>query len=247
MITKIHHVGIAVRSLEAALRFYRDRLGLPLMKLAPVPDQGVEVALLAAGETEVELLEPTFAGTGVARFLDRRGEGMHHLCFESGDIGRDLTRLKERGVAVIDQAPRRGIAGMIAFLHPQATAGILVELVTPFESSPAPASPCRLDHVVAGVDDPSAVARLYQDLFGAGIRSKHAKGRAFVLTSEGAAFLEFRRPGGREPDPAEQGLSGLAFVVEDRSRIDDVRLAIKLGLSASHGVKLALADRDDSR
>ena len=245
MITKIHHVGIVVRSLETALCFYRDRLGLPLTRLAPVPDQGVQVALLAAGESEVELLEPTLAGTGVARFLERRGEGMHHLCFESDEIGREITRLKEQSVALIDETPRKGVAGMIAFLHPQATAGILVELATPFEHAAAPAAACRIQYLVAGVEDPPAAARLYQDLLGVEIRNEDAGRVASVRPTRGAAFLEFRPPGDRNVAPIEPGLSVLALAVVDRSMIDEVRRAINLGPSASHGVRLTLVDKEN--
>ncbi len=241
MITKIHHVGIVVRSLEHALRFYRDRLGLPLTRLAPVPDQGVRVALLAAGESEVELLEPTVAGTGVARFLERRGEGIHHLCFESDEIGRELARLKERGVALLDETPRRGVAGMIAFLHPQATAGILVELATPFEHVAAPVAACRVQYLVAGVEDPPAAARLYHDLLGVEIRNEDAGRSAFVLPTRGSVFLEFRQPGDRNVAPIEPGLSVLALAMVNRSMSDDVRAVISLGPSASHGVRLTLA------
>ncbi len=245
MITKIHHIGIVVRSLETALRFYRDHLGLPLTRLGPVPDQGVRVALLGAGESEVELLEPTVSGTGVARFLDRRGEGLHHLCFESDEIGRELARLKERGVALIDETPRKGVAGMIGFLHPQATAGILVELATPVEHVAAPVAACRIQYLVAGVEDPPAAARLYHDLFGVELRSEQAEGQAFIETARGEAFLEFRRPGDRSPAPIERGLSVLALAVENDSMIGELRRTISLGPSASHGVRLTLAEKED--
>lgn len=242
MITKIHHVGIVVRSLETALGFYRDRLGLPLTRLATVPDQGVHVALLTAGESEVELLEPTLPGTGVARFLERRGEGMHHLCFESDEIGRELARLKERGVALIDETPRKGVAGMIAFLHPHATAGILVELATPFEHAAVPTAACRVHHLVAGVEDPPDAARLYQDLLGVEIRGQPEAGLTSVVPARGSVFLEFRQPGDRNVAPIEPGLSVLALAVEDHTMIDEVRRAISLGPSASHGVRLTLVD-----
>jgi len=243
MITKIHHVGIVVRSLETALRFYRDHLGLPLTRLAPVPNQGVRVALLGAGESEVELLEPTVSGTGVARFLDRRGEGLHHLCFESDDIGRELARLGEQGVALIDETPRRGVAGMIAFLHPQATAGILVELATPLEHVATPMAACRVQYLVAGVEDPPAAARLYQDLLGVEIRNEDAGRLASVLPTRGSVFLEFRQPGDQSLAPIQPGLSVLALAMVNRSMSDDVRAAISLGPSASHGVRLTLVDK----
>ena len=131
MLTKIHHVGIVVRSLDAAYAFYRDALGLPVHKEAVIQDQGVRAALLTIGESEIELLEPTAPGTGVARFLDQRGEGLHHLCFETDDVGRELESARRRGVTLIDQQPRAGLAGMICFLHPKSNHGVLIEYAQP--------------------------------------------------------------------------------------------------------------------
>src|SRR5438034_11487032 len=110
-ITRIHHVGIVVERLARAYRFWRDALGLPLVREAELPDQGVRAALLAAGESEIELLEPIRAGTGVARFLEKRGEGLHHLCFEAADVDAALASLRARNVALLDERPRPGLAG----------------------------------------------------------------------------------------------------------------------------------------
>jgi len=126
VIRRIHHVGIVVKRLADAYRFYRDTLGLPVMKEAHLTDQGVRAALLAAGDSEVELLEPLDPSNGVGRFLARHGEGLHHLCFETPDVTAALADLKERKVEVLDAAPRPGLAGDIAFLHPQACARVLV-------------------------------------------------------------------------------------------------------------------------
>lgn len=133
MIQKVHHVGIAVQDLEAALRFYRDVLGLPLHKQAVVEEQGVRAALLAIGQSEIELLEPTGPDTPVGRFIARRGEGLHHICFQTDDVARELEGLKAKGVELVDQQPRRGLAGLICFLHPRAHHGVLVELAQPLE------------------------------------------------------------------------------------------------------------------
>src|SRR5579859_205400 len=104
MLKKIHHVGVVVRSADEALRFYRDTLGLSVAKDAVIEDQGVRGVLLPAGETEIELLEPTRPGTGVARFLER-GEGLHHVCFESDDVAAELQTAKTRGLRLIDEQP----------------------------------------------------------------------------------------------------------------------------------------------
>ena len=133
MIKKLHHVCIVVRSLEEAYRFYRDALGLPIRQEATIEDQGVKAALLALGDSEIELLEPIDPEGGVARFLERRGEGIHHICFQTDDVRGELAGLRERGVELIDQEPRRGLAGLVCFVHPRAHRGVLVELAEPVD------------------------------------------------------------------------------------------------------------------
>lgn len=125
----IHHVGIVVRSIDDAYGFYRDKLGLRVAKEAMIQEQGVRAALLDLGNSELELLEPVVPDTGIARFLERRGEGLHHVCFAVDDIRATLAELKSKGVELIDEEPRQGLAGTIAFLHPNALHGVLVELV----------------------------------------------------------------------------------------------------------------------
>jgi methylmalonyl-CoA/ethylmalonyl-CoA epimerase len=131
MFKKIHHVGIVVRSIEAAYAFYRDTLSLPVHKTDILQDQGVKAALLTIGESEIELLEPISPDTGVARFLERRGEGLHHLCFETDDVAHALDTARAKGLALLDQQPRRGLAGLICFLHPKASHGVLIEYAQP--------------------------------------------------------------------------------------------------------------------
>lgn len=133
MLKKIHHVGIVVRNLEEAYRFYRDVLGLPVVKTAEVRDQGVKAALLTCGHSEIELLEPIDPKGSVARFLEKRGEGLHHVCFESDQVERDLAAAKEKGIPLIDERPRPGLAGNICFLHPKGNAGVLVEYAQPID------------------------------------------------------------------------------------------------------------------
>ncbi|MBI3782735.1 MAG: methylmalonyl-CoA epimerase [Deltaproteobacteria bacterium] len=133
MLSKIHHVGIVVRNLDEAYAFYRDTLGLPVHKVAVVEDQGVKAALLTIGNSEIELLEPINSNGGVAKFLERRGEGLHHICFQTDDVAKELAAAKAKGVELIDQAPRKGLAGMICFLHPKANHGVLIEYAQPFE------------------------------------------------------------------------------------------------------------------
>ena len=120
-----------MRDLEEAYAFYRDTLGLEVHKVATVRDQGVKAALLTCGHSEIELLEPVDPNGTVARFLEKRGEGMHHVCFESDDVHAELEAAKGKGIPVIDDKPRPGLAGTICFLHPKGTAGVLVEFATP--------------------------------------------------------------------------------------------------------------------
>jgi methylmalonyl-CoA/ethylmalonyl-CoA epimerase len=133
MLKKIHHVGVVVPDLEQAMGLWRDVLGLHLTKSEVIQDQGVKAALLKVGESEIELLEPLNPENGVGKFLARRGGGLHHVCFETDDVARELEGARAKGIQLIDQKPRRGLAGMICFLHPKAARGVLVEYAQPFE------------------------------------------------------------------------------------------------------------------
>jgi methylmalonyl-CoA epimerase len=119
--------------MEQAMRFYRDTLGLPVHKQQPIEDQGVNAALLSLGDSEIELLEPTVTDNGIARYLESRGEGLHHICFQVDDVDRELDTLKAKQVEMIDQQTRIGIAGRICFIHPKSMHGTLIELCTPLD------------------------------------------------------------------------------------------------------------------
>jgi methylmalonyl-CoA/ethylmalonyl-CoA epimerase len=127
--SRVHHVAIVVRDMDAALGIYRDQLGLPLDMLMPIDSDGVRIAFLPAGESNIELVEPTDPATGVARFLESRGEGFHHVCLEVDDVAAELARLAANGIELIDAAPRRGAEGPVAFIHPRSCHGVLVELI----------------------------------------------------------------------------------------------------------------------
>ena len=127
-VLKIDHLGIAVRDLEMALAPYR-LLGLEVHEFETVEDQGVRTAVLPLGESRIELLEPTRPDSPVARFLEKRGEGIHHVAVGVNDVQAALAHLESRGIELIDRAPRPGAGGaMIAFLHPRAMRGVLLEL-----------------------------------------------------------------------------------------------------------------------
>jgi methylmalonyl-CoA/ethylmalonyl-CoA epimerase len=131
MLKKIHHVGLVVPNLEQAMALWRDLLGLHLTKSAVIQDQGVKAALLNAGGSEIELLEPLEPDNAVGKFLSRRGGGLHHVCFETDDVASELEAARAKGIQLIDQKARPGLAGMICFLHPKATHGVLVEYAQP--------------------------------------------------------------------------------------------------------------------
>ena len=136
MIKKISHIAIVVADLEQAMDFWVNVLGLPLTHVEHVPDQDVDVAFLPSGESEIELLEPLSDESGVARFMQKRGPGMHHICFEVDNIDLMLERMKTAGVPLINEEPTIGTGGKkIAFVHPKGTGGVLVELyeITPGE------------------------------------------------------------------------------------------------------------------
>lgn len=216
-----------VRDLEVAYGFWRDRLGLPVIRAAEVPDQGVRAALLACGPSEIELLEPTAPDGGVARFLARRGEGPHHLCFETDGVGSELQRLAGGGAELIDRVPRRGLAGMVAFLHPRACAGVLVELATPVEHAPLPWSPLAVHTVHLAVHDVAAAVDRYTRLF-----RLHAVTPTRVTA--GGVALQFDPV----PDPSvSPGLAGLRLVAATGDGE-----AIVLGPEGTHGVSLVIGE-----
>ncbi len=129
MLKKIDHIGFAVRSIAEARRFYEQTLGLVCERIEEVESQKVRTAFFRLGETCLELLEPTAPDSPIARFLEKRGEGIHHIGYLSDDLERDLARARDRGCTLIDTRPRPGAGGKrIAFLHPASTHGVLTEL-----------------------------------------------------------------------------------------------------------------------
>ncbi len=128
-ITKINHVALAVNDIDKSLAFWRDALGLELDELREVPAEAAQIAFLPVGGSKIELVRPTRDDSGLAKYLAKRGEGMHHLCLETDDIEAMLAQLREKGVRLINESPRRGADGKLyAFIHPESTGGVLVEL-----------------------------------------------------------------------------------------------------------------------
>src|SRR2546423_14882340 len=129
---RIDHVAIIVRNIEQALVFYRDTLGITPSEIKEVPSERVRIAFLAMGDPggrELELIEPITPNSSLTRFLEKRGEGLHHICLEVADIDAALAEMQEKGVPVLDKQPRIAAAGRAIFLHPKGTNGVLLELL----------------------------------------------------------------------------------------------------------------------
>ncbi|HZP43601.1 MAG TPA: methylmalonyl-CoA epimerase [Candidatus Binatia bacterium] len=213
MLTRVHHVGLVVRKLEDGLAFWGDLLGLRVSKQATVADQGVRAALLPIGRSEIELLEPVDADGGVAKFLEKRGEGLHHVCFETPDVAAELGAARTQGFPLIDERPRPGLAGTICFLHPKGTRGVLVELATPppGEHAPAPAA-----GPLAGLALAEVTAR-----------SRDAAGAADLFATK----LGLARAAA-EPGAVEAGGVRLRFVAADATEAGPEAAALRAALEA---------------
>ena len=129
MLQKIDHIGIAVKDIEETAEFYRDTMGMKFLGIEEVADQKVKVAFFEIGETHIELVCPTSPESAVAKHLEKKGEGIHHICYATDDIVAELKRLKDEGARLVDEVPRTGAHGArIAFIHPKTSKGVLTEL-----------------------------------------------------------------------------------------------------------------------
>lgn len=129
LIERLDHVGIVVHNIDESLKTYCDEMGLRLLDRMEIPEQLVEAAFLDAGNSTIELIAPTDAESGTALFLKKRGEGTHHVCYEVSDIEAALAELRAQGLELIDETPRQGVHGLVAFVHPKATHGMMIELL----------------------------------------------------------------------------------------------------------------------
>jgi methylmalonyl-CoA/ethylmalonyl-CoA epimerase len=128
MIKRIDHVAIAVKNLNEAVNTFEKLFGLKPAKIEEVPDQGVKAAMIHIGDTELEFIEPIDPNSGVAKFLENKGEGIHHICLEVEDTDEELKQLEAKGAKLIDKQGRKGLAGKIGFIHPKSVSGVLTEL-----------------------------------------------------------------------------------------------------------------------
>jgi methylmalonyl-CoA/ethylmalonyl-CoA epimerase len=128
-LSHIEHIGIAVKNMDEAIKFYEEALGLKCYAIEEVTDQKVKTAFFQIGQTKIELLESTTPEGPIGKFIEKRGEGIHHIAFAANGLESSLEELKSKGIKLIDENPRRGAEGLnIAFLHPKATFGVLTEL-----------------------------------------------------------------------------------------------------------------------
>lgn len=241
MIRDVHHVGIAVRDMDQAYAFYRDGLGLPLVKEGDVPARGVKAAMLAAGGSYLELVQPTDETSPFAMHIEERGEGLHHLALHSDAVDAQVEALREAAVPLEDHEPRAGFTGRLSFLHPQAFDGALLEVVQPEDgllglesNSATPTSASgraetnghvtRIDHIVLRVPDAQAACDRFDLYFGVPTKRSFERGpMLFAFLRPGDVIIEVIGPkDGGDPDSGR--IAGLAFEVKG---IDDLAASLK--------------------
>jgi len=218
MIRDVHHVGIAVRDLDAALRLYRDTLELQCAKQGDVPARGVRVAVLAAGQSYLEIIQPVADTSPFAKHIEERGEGLHHVALWSTDIDADVSKLRDLGVQMEDREPRDGFTGRLSYLRPEAFDGAQIEVVQPEAvmagKNTASGAVKRIDHVVLRVPSVAAVSERMEAWFGVPTKRTMERGeQAFAFMRPGDVVIEVIGPkdGG---DPRSGRVAGLALEVK---------------------------------
>jgi methylmalonyl-CoA/ethylmalonyl-CoA epimerase len=223
VIKDVHHVGIAVGDLAQALAFYSDALSLPVVKEGEMRERGVKVAVLAAGRSYLELVQPIADSSPFARHIGERGEGLHHVALWSTDVRADVGKLREAGVPLDDEEPRDGFTGRLSYLKAEAFDGAQVEVVEPEDAmsgKDAPPGPIkRIDHVVLRVPSVSAVSERMSGWFAVETKRTFERGnQEFSFMRPGDVVIEVIGPkeGG---EPGSGRIAGLAFEVKG---IDDL-------------------------
>ncbi len=232
MIRDVHHVGIAVRSLEQALALYRDALGLPLVKEGAAPARGARVAMLAAGRSYLEIIEPTSEDSPFAKHIQERGEGLHHLALWTDGVESEVSKLREAGAPLEDHEPRDGFTGRLSYLRPEAFDGALLEVVEPGDGEKGkgkgergqPALQItRIDHVVLRVPSVDSTCSRFQEWFGVATKRTFERGSTqFAFMRPGDVVIEVIGP--REKGEASGRIAGLAFEVQG---IDELAASLK--------------------
>jgi methylmalonyl-CoA epimerase len=227
MILDVHHVGIVVRSLEAAYSFYRDALGLPVVKEDILPTQGLRAGMLSVGTSYLELLQPLQEHTPLARYIAEHGEGLHHVALRSDDVDSQVAALRTVKAPLRDPEPRTLLSGRVSYLAPEAFDGALLQVVQPLELDGDPAAGGTvksIDHVVLYQPDVEAACRRFQEYLGVATKRTMERGsRRFAFLRPGDVTLELIGPAeGGEPGTGR--IAGLAFEVEG---IDELAASLK--------------------
>lgn len=268
MIGGLHHVGVVVESADAALGLWRDLLGLQVTADTILEEEGVRAVVLAQGEHEIRLIEPVRTDTGAARYLARRGERLHHLCFRTDDIEAEQKRLSEMGMKFIDSVPRDGLGGRVALIHPKSTQNVLVELLEPSPGTPI-SDELGIEHLGMLTSDRDSAIRIWIDGFGLKMvreRDEPDRGSLRGFAMAGRTMIEIMSPTSDAPDSryrrrlardGEGMISMIALEVEDidaevaRFRVagievpdppsqPDVRRGTIIGTEGTFGVYLQL-------
>jgi len=228
MIRDVHHVGIAVLSLERACALYRDALSLPQVKEGHIPSSGVRTAVLAVGRSYLELIEPVSDRSYLARHIAEHGEGLHHLALWSDCIETDLAALRDKGVALADEGPREGFTGRRSYLEPEAFDGAQLEVVEPQAGlaghTPSGTRVKRIDHVVLRVPSVQEASRRMLAYFGVQTKRTFERGtQSFAFMRPGDVVIEVIGP--RDGGAVGSGkIAGLAFEVKG---IDELTESLK--------------------
>jgi methylmalonyl-CoA epimerase len=225
---RLDHVGIAVRDLDQAMEKMRTVLGLRTAIVAEDSEQGIKLALVPTRVGRFELMQPTSPDSVLSRFMERRGEGMHHVCFAVDDIMSARQRTKSRGGQLVQEQPRNGLTGVVDFIHPKSTGGVLVEIAQITRFTPAASQDLQFHHVTIRTHDKDAAAELWSRLFDVRVK-RHAVSEGYAMATAwldaGDAEIEFAQQL-NETGPVARALKtmgeGLHAVVLESSRPDQV-------------------------
>ncbi len=238
MIRDVHHIGIAVLSLDRAYTFFRDALGLSLVKEAEVPARGARAAMLAAGASYLEVIEPLADTSPFAQHIALYGEGLHHLALSTDCVDTQVEALRAKDVPLADEWPRDGFTGRLSYLAPQAFDGAQLEVVEPEEGlrghQPVATRISRIDHVVLRVPDVTAVSKRMQEYFGVVTKRTFDRGsQAFAFMRPGDIVIEVIGPkeGGA---PGSGKIAGLAFEVKGIDELTDSLKALDYPVGDPH-------------
>jgi methylmalonyl-CoA epimerase len=218
MIGDVHHVGIAVRDMAAALRFYSDVLGLPVVREGEAPARGARMTLLAVSGSYLELVQPTMAESPFAEHIAQRGEGLHHAALGTDDVNALVAALRDKGVPLQDAESREGFTGRLSRLAPEAMDGALLEVVQPRPDLSGGASEGRpvrrIDHVVLRLPDVETACRRLHEYFGVETKRTFERGgMRFSFLRPGDVILELIGPNVPPSEPRPGFIAGLAFEV----------------------------------